>query len=401
MCTHLVKRGSRYYFRRRIPSSLIPHFQRVEIFRSLKTSARREAEKLARLEGCYWDAEFARLQGEPQPDNRTIHDVAITKPKVAGPTLSELYQQWLAFEEKAPKTRNLYLRALERFKEIANKEYATTINRADCRQFRDALREQNLSVGTVNSYLAALSSLLSLAVDNDLLERNPVEGLSLKQDRHAREKRLPFDSESLRKIFSSPVYKGDRPKAGSGDAAYWLPLLALYTGARLEEIGQLHPKDVHEENYQKPDGSKNVAWVIEIADRQDGQHLKNSSSRRRIPLHSELIKLGFIDFAKRQKGDRIFHQLKADVFGTLTGNWSKWFGRYLRKVCGVTDNRLVFHSFRHTFKDMCRLAGIDEAVHDALTGHSSSSVSRNYGGLSYPLGPLVEAINRINIDVPL
>lgn len=400
MCTHLVKRGSRYYFRRRIPSSLVVHFKRTEILRSLKTSARREAEKLARLEGCYWDAEFARLQDEPQPVT-PIHDVAVTKPKESGPTLSELYQQWLAFEEKAPKTRNLYLRALERFSEIVSKEYATTINRADCRQFRDALREQNLSVGTVNSYLASLSSLLSQAVDNDQLERNPVEGLSLKEDRHAKEKRLPFDSESLSKIFLSPVYSGDRPKAGSGEAAYWLPLLALYTGARLEEIAQLHPKDVHKENYQQSDGSKSTAWVIEIADRQDGQHLKNRSSRRRIPIHSELIKLGFIGFSKKQKGDRIFHQLKADVFGTLSGNWSKWFGRYLRNVCGVTDKRLVFHSFRHTFKDMCRLAGIDEAVHDVLTGHSSSSVSRNYGGLSYPLGPLVDAISRINIEAPL
>lgn len=139
--------------------------------------------------------------------------------------------------------------------------------------------------------------------------------------------------------------------------------------------------------------------MIEINDRQEGQHLKNSGSHRRIPVHPERIKLGFIDFAKKQKGDRIFHQLKVDVFGTLTGNWSKWFGHYLRNVCGVTDKRMVFHSFRHTFKDMCRLAGIDEAVHDALTGHSSSSVSRNYGGLNYPLGPLVEAVGKLKVEV--
>ncbi|MHA7846369.1 DUF6538 domain-containing protein [Serratia sp. D1N4] len=51
MCTHLVKRGSRYYFRRRIPLSLISHFQRTEILKALGTSNRFEAERLVRLEG--------------------------------------------------------------------------------------------------------------------------------------------------------------------------------------------------------------------------------------------------------------------------------------------------------------------------------------------------------------
>ncbi|MBL5825312.1 site-specific integrase [Serratia fonticola] len=387
MCTHLAKRGSRYYFRRRIPLALIPHFQRTEIVKALGTSNRSEAERLARLEGCRWDNEFARLQGE------TVNSLPDYEIMPTGPKLADLHQQWLSNGEKAPKTRDLYVRALGRFAEIVGNDHVKSISRTDCRTFRDALKEQGLSVKTVNNYLAALSSLFTLAVDDEVVERNPTEGLSLKDTQHSKEKRLPFDEASLKKVFTSPVFNGDRPKAGAGEASYWLPLLALYTGARLEEIGQLHPSDVHQETFQG--GS---AWVIEINDRQEGQHLKNASSRRRIPVHPELIKLGFIDFANKQKGDRIFHQLKADVFGTLTGNWSKWFGRYLRNVCGVTDKRMVFHSFRHTFKDMCRLAGIDEAVHDALTGHSSSSVSRNYGGLNYPLGPLVDAVEKLSFQ---
>ncbi|WP_024913546.1 DUF6538 domain-containing protein [Chania multitudinisentens] len=99
MCTHLTKRGSHYYFRRRIPLALIPHFQRAEIVKALGTSNRSEAERLAWLEGCRWDNEFACLQGE-----------AI---QATGPKLTDLYQQWLSSGEKAPKTRNLYLRALE------------------------------------------------------------------------------------------------------------------------------------------------------------------------------------------------------------------------------------------------------------------------------------------------
>ncbi len=42
---------------------------------------------------------------------------------------------------------------------------------------------------------------------------------------------------------------------------------------------------------------------------------------------------------------------------------------------------------------LCRAAGISEEVHDALTGHVSSSVSRRYGDM--PIGPLVQAIHAI------
>ncbi|WP_411703577.1 DUF6538 domain-containing protein [Edaphovirga cremea] len=53
MCTHLLKRGSRYSFRRKIPTSLISHYQRIEIIKSLRTSNRDEAMRFVRREGCY------------------------------------------------------------------------------------------------------------------------------------------------------------------------------------------------------------------------------------------------------------------------------------------------------------------------------------------------------------
>lgn len=91
MCTHLAKRGSRYYFRRRIPLSLVPYFQRSEILKALGTSNRSEAERLARLEGCRWDNEFARLQGEAI---QALPDYKITQ--ATEPKLTDLYQRWLS-----------------------------------------------------------------------------------------------------------------------------------------------------------------------------------------------------------------------------------------------------------------------------------------------------------------
>ncbi|MDP1776177.1 MAG: site-specific integrase, partial [Moraxellaceae bacterium] len=207
----------------------------------------------------------------------------------------------------------------------------------------------------------------------------------------------PFPLTALNTIFSSPVYSANaRPLGGAGEASYWLPLLGLYTGARLEELGQLHPNDVYEES--TPDESM-TAWVIRITDG-EGQSLKNVSSRRRIPVHPALINLGFIEYAVRAKSEkryRLFDKLKLNKYGKHTDAWSKWFSRYLRHTCGITDTSLVFHSFRHTFKDYCRAASIPEDVHDSFTGHTSDSVARSYGG-EYPLAPLVSAINKFKIS---
>jgi hypothetical protein len=56
----------------------------------------------------------------------------------------------------------------------------------------------------------------------------------------------------------------------------------------------------------------------------------------------------------------------------------------------------VFHSFRHTFKRMCRDAGIGEELHDALTGHSGGGVGRSYGG-GFGLKALAEAMRGIEV----
>ena len=109
----------------------------------------------------------------------------------------------------------------------------------------------------------------------------------------------------------------------------------------------------------------------------EGKRVKTKSSRRKVPIHTELVALGFLEFVEgcRESGvkAKLFPDLRPDRSGVMTGNWSKWWGRYARKL-GITDHRKVFHSFRHTFKDACRAAGVSEEVHDRLTGHSGATV---------------------------
>jgi integrase len=172
-------------------------------------------------------------------------------------------------------------------------------------------------------------------------------------------------------------------------------LLALHTGARLEELGQLRPSDVMQISYPDADGANRQAWFIRLKEDAEGNpHLKTAGSERDVPVHPTLESLGFIAFAQaaeKAKQPRIFPKLTPDKYGRLTAKWGEWFGSYLRTVCGISDKRMVFHSFRHTFKQYARHAGIIEGVQRQIMGHGSADVADTYGS-GYPLHQVVEGM---------
>lgn len=306
-------------------------------------------------------------------------------------TLSGALEKWSAERKPPKKTLQEWTLTVKRFRDLHGDLPLSAITKRHVVQLKDALVEQGKASGTIGKQLGALSTVLEWACNNDLIAINPAKGVKVAMEKVSKEKRLPYDSTDLKRIFQAPIFTtGERPRGGAGEAAYWLPLLGLYTGARLEELGQLHVTDVKE-----ADG---VSY-LEISDRGDNQRVKTESSRRRVPVHPELIRCGFMAFVQmRRKVDRegfLFHELKPDQFEKRTGNWSKWWGRYMRQQVGIQDSRKVFHSFRHGFKDACRACGIEEAIHDALTGHSGGGVGRSYGGLSYPLQPLAQALEKV------
>jgi integrase len=235
-----------------------------------------------------------------------------------------------------------------------------------------------------------------------LIKTDPCDGIMIEDTGHAKDKRTAYDSISLAAVFEGNVYSADaRPTAGKGEAAYWLPLLSLYTGARLNELGQLRPKDIVQELYLDADEQEVSAWVIRIVeDKADGLRLKTANSERRVPIHPALIELGFLRFVQastKRDSKRLFPDLKADKYGNVTAQWSKWYGRYLRAICNVTDKRITFHSFRHSFKHFARYSGLAPDVQNEITGHETGDIGDRYGGLNYPLRPLVEGINRYRV----
>lgn len=313
--------------------------------------------------------------------------------------LSELISKWANERKPSPKTVDIMTRVISRFESIVGRLPITDIKKAHVVAFKDGLLAADSSIANTNQYLSLLSTLLGYAASQAIIETNPASGTKIKTNVSARTKRSGFDLEALNAIFNSPIYiSSDRPKGGKGEAAFWLPLLALHTGARLDELCQLQVGDIYQESYQDESEDSQQAWVLSITDEGEGQKLKNASSRRRVPIHQNLIALGFIAYVQSQKGVQVFPDLKpASAYGSLSGNWSKWFGNYLRNTIKVADTKMVFHSFRHNFKDYARMAGIPSDVHNAITGHSSGDVADNYGSDKYPLRPLVEAMTKYKV----
>ncbi|MDZ4055109.1 MAG: site-specific integrase [Phenylobacterium sp.] len=321
--------------------------------------------------------------------------------------MSELHAEWLKQEDRPLSTVKEMQRAVVRFISVIGDKPINAVSRRDLTDFSDQMRKpggvtpEGVSIPTTNTTLSLLSALLGMAVRRSYIEHNPARGTQLKDTRRAREKRREFDAPALGAIFGSAIYAADaRPDGGAGEAAYWLPLLALYSGARINELCQLHPGDVAQEGYTDAKGKPQKAWVIRIEhDAAKGKRVKTEGSERRIPVHPDLVKLGFVKYAQTQTGKLLlFDRLTMGPKETrLAGNWGRWFARYMRKTCGITDERMTFHSFRHTFKHHMRQCQVVKEVNDALTGHETGDAADAYGGLSFPLFPLVEGMKRYRV----
>ena len=346
------------------------------------------------------EREFARQE--------RLAEAAATKANAPAPTpargtpLSAVVDRWAA-NQNNQKTIDRMKKVVEWFEDDMGRVPVEEITPETVDSWVEKLLKKT-SPANARTKLSNFKALLRVAwLKARLIPSTPASGVTIDVKADPEEDVQPFDLPALKAIFASPIYTSDeRPEAGAGEAAYWLPLLAMYTGARLNEVGQLRPSDVLKMPYLDQDGEEQEVWCIRIvADKKDGLKLKNAWSARRVPIHADLIALGFLKFvdAAREAGQtRIFPELRPDKYGTITANWSKWFGRYLRGTIKVTDDRMRFHSFRHAFKDYAREAEIPEDVNDAFTGHRGQAVARRYGSsLAYPLRPMVLAMAKYRV----
>lgn len=199
------------------------------------------------------------------------------------------------------------------------------------------------------------------------------------------DKQRALNSAELVRLFNGPecaAFAADPTQAH----CYWLPLLGLYTGARVNEVCQLNPQcDIREEG---------GIWHLDItadSDASEGirKSVKNKSSKRGVPIHSRLLGLGFLDYVERVKaiGSALLFPAWSPVSGKASGKAERWFSSHLSAL-GLRDETphaciLGFHCFRSTFLARAYELGIPDA--DVVTGHADVKVSatvRNYRGLA-------------------
>jgi integrase len=371
------------------------------------------------------EAALARYSGDWRSMAQTI-DAPLSvertlAAKVDGRRLMEVFEEYANERMLTHKksrgvmsTLTEYRALMREFTELVGDPPVAQISRAVVREYRDAVARlpvkgegirklgakdkiakadaeglPRIAAATISNKLRALSSVLSYALRLEYVRENPVvAGQFLREstkavrvERASGKERNHYDERELEAIFSSGIFNGEEwkpPRAGFGQAWYWMPLLLYYTGARLEELGQLQVRDVC------TDPSGPFLSILNAEGEQDGARgVKTEGSRRDIPLHPDLVGLGFTRYVAALPDGQVFPGLTPDPKGYFGTNFGRRWADYLRSVLRLHSPASPSHGFRHTFKTLCRVAGIPEDVHDAITGHAGgNAVSRRYGEMS-------------------
>lgn len=246
-----------------------------------------------------------------------------------------------------------------------------------------------LSITSVNKHLTKISSLFKWAKLNGYCPANVAESLNIKSKVKEQDKRLPFKNNELRQLFSTPIHRAGKFQH---TYYYWLPLIALYSGARINEICQLDVADIK--------CSKGI-YFFDINGDGD-KRLKSPNSQRHIPIHEKLIALGLLAFhtsCKQSSYKKLFPSIKAGRDGHGQGP-SKWFGRLKQGLTLEHADKKSFHSLRHNFSDGLLNAGVEEAITAKLMGHTHPNITHGVYGKGASLAVLRHRINQLSFDIP-
>jgi integrase len=317
------------------------------------------------------------------------------------PTLLDLVRDW-SRKQSEIRTIETYATNVAEFEALNGALPVIAITREHVKEYRDHLKDNDLSRVTVKNRVGGLGTLVRHGTTKDLIPaiRNPFDNIDFDDvpERPAIEDRRPYRLEELGVLFSSPVYtQGPQTEGQAKESSRWAPLLGPFVGARIEEIAQLRIDDVL---------LINGVWALRIANLGPDQNLKTDTSYRYVPLHQEVIQCGFLVYWAKVKHEghaRLFpSQSNQNKFKRWSNALGKWYSAYLTKI-GLEDERLCYHSFRYTFKQRCTQSGIENEVRDALTGHwvSKNEAGRTYMKAEerqYPFPALVSAIKLLRYD---
>jgi integrase len=263
---------------------------------------------------------------------------------------------------------------------------------------KDEKKGEPLAGQTKNNKLSAVSSLFEFSIERRYRNDNPMRDVKYysRNDNRKKHRRI-YTEDELFRLFIVGTRRAEWQ--------YWTPLLALYAGLRLREALQLRPFDI----------SNNFGIWHLIVQPGRGQRVKSGHARL-VPLHSELIRLGFVNLyqdALRERRDWLFRDVPLTkglgrVFKAPDVDWiavpsansaTQWFARYCNQ-CGVTDPNVDFHALRATFITYGSQQGQDLALRMEIAGHSKGSdVHHSYIYNGAPLTKLISEVDAIRYPI--
>lgn len=238
-------------------------------------------------------------------------------------------------------------------------------------------------------YVQKIGEAFKWAVKSGYMRDDPTAGmvatLGPSEKVKDQDRRQLFDPAMLVQIFAQNWWRNGRSELSANGGRktapykYWIPLLALYTGARLNELAQLYLGDVRK--------SEAGTWYLDFnldgegkmdpsGKKSGDKRLKTVNAQRVIALHPELIRMGFLEYvsALRDAGhSRLFPELRHDKekgYGKIAG---QWFNEHILdgKLKIERGVGLSFHSFRHTFLTACDRIDMPDRMRDDLAGHAA------------------------------
>lgn len=346
---------------------------------------------------------------EPQSDARaSVAPLAPTHCK----RMVDSFEAWKGLGVRKEKTSRVFARHVVEFAEMMGDPELSTLSKSDGIRFRDALTRRAIkdinTARSADNVLTTIKAITNVAVEQGWLHVNPFAGLAVTQGGRKSEGREPWILEELIRLFDSPLFteyllpsgNSVATKAGA-DAAYWVPLICLYTGARPSEVCQLWTDDL-----SIVDGQLVVEFRENLT---RGTSLKHPASWRALPIHSELIRLGLQDFwldiaGKHAGPGWLFPAMPKSGVNGAGGQFGQWFGEF-KTAQGFGTPTKSLHSFRHTVETELGFAGLSATLVDAIIGHEGQGTGRKVYGATIRrqasrLRPSLELLRYPGLNLP-
>ncbi|MBR6411631.1 MAG: site-specific integrase [Alphaproteobacteria bacterium] len=246
-----------------------------------------------------------------------------------------------------------------------------------------------ISKKTVKGYLITFKEFMRYAVKEEIILTSLNEFIDLPKDLSGTT-REPFTVDDLHKIFNPKTYPD--PHAKANQAKFWIPIISLYHGSRLNEICQLDVLDIVKEQ---------GIPCISINDNGNDKSVKNRGSKRVIPIHPKLLQMGFlyfVEYQRQEKQTKLFGNCVKQSRNGFGGPIQHWFGRYLDSI-GIKSKTKVFHSFRHTWETKAVEKRIPAEYQNAICGWTDQGIGQRLYAHKKDIRIMLSELKKINYPI--